>query len=190
MKGDDLIKRKDMKRSDWRRILQREYHCGNCSYQGKHGVASILLLQKVSEPLTVHYAHGDVTIVNEGDTWLQIAFQDAYYWVTAMFDRDEKLLQIYFDMTNGNCLDCRENPTFEDLYLDVVMEPDGTLHVLDRDELDEALEAGEISTEQHQRAIEECEKLCANLSANWRTFAEFCHSEMIKLKRMNHIGQD
>jgi len=179
-----------MRRSDWRRILQREYRWGECSYQGMQGIASILLLQKVREPLTIHYEHGDVTIVNEGDTWLQIAFRDAYYWITAMFDPNNDLLQIYFDITNGNCLDNEENPTFEDLYLDIVMEADGTLHVLDRDELDEAFETGEISTQQHQKALDECDKLCAMLSSNWVDFAGFCRAQMIKLKGMNRDGQD
>ncbi len=186
----NALKHKDMRRTDWRRILEREYRYGKCSYQGMQGIASILLLQKVAEPLTIHYEHGDVTIVNEGDTWLQIAFQDAYYWVTAMFDRNNNLLQIYFDITNGNSLENKDNPTFEDLYLDIVMEADGTLHVLDRDELDEALEAGEISAEQHQKALDECDKLYAMLSVKWSEFAGFCRSQMMKLKGMNSDGQD
>lgn len=183
------LKRKDMKRSDWRRILCREYCYDECSYQDKTGIASILLLKKVTEPLTIHYEHGDVTIVNEGDTWLQIAFRDAYYWVTAMFDQNNELLQIYFDITNGNCLDNEENPTFDDLYLDIMMEPDGTLHLLDRDELDEALEAGEITTAQHQKALDECDKLYAMLSSDWQDFAGFCYSQMLKLKEIKCDGQ-
>lgn len=177
-----MLKRKDMRRTDWRRILQREYRFAECSYQGKRGISSILLLQKVTEPLTIHYEHGDVTIVNEGDTWLQIAFQDSFYWVTAMFDRNNDLLQIYFDITNGNRLEPQDNPTFDDLYLDIVMEPDGTLHVLDRDELDGALMAGEITPELHQKAIHECDRLYAFLDKHWQEFAAFCCEQMMKLK--------
>lgn len=177
-----------MRRSDWRRIVDREYRWADCSYQDMEGIASVLLLRKITEPLTIHYEHGDVTIVNEGDTWVQIAFKDAYFWVTAMFDKHNELLQIYFDITAGNCLEPADNPTFEDLYLDIVLEPDGTLHVLDRDELDEALAAGEITPDQHQRAVDECNKLHAFLMRHWVEFAAFCREQMMKLKGMKHDG--
>ena len=148
------------------------------------GIASVLMLEKIAEPLTIHYEHGDVTIANEGDTWLQIAFRDAYFWVTAMFDKDNNLIQIYFDITNGNCLEPADNPTFEDLYLDLVLEANGTQHVLDRDELDEALKTGEITFEQHQKAVEECHRLHAFLKQHWIEFADFCHEQMLDLKQM------
>lgn len=182
-----MLKKKDMRRSDWQRILKKEYRCGKCAYRGKRGIASILLLHEVSEPLTIHYDHGDVTIVNQGDTWLQIAFQDAYFWVTAMFDRNDQLLQIYFDITNSNCLTDEDNPMFEDLYLDIVMEPDGTLHVLDQDELDEALKNGEISADQYRKAQDECVSLYQFLREDWKAFAAFCQDEMMKLKNENRV---
>lgn len=174
-----------MRRSDWRRILEREYRWTECDYHGMQGIVSVLMLKKITEPLTIHYEHGDVTIVNEGDTWLQIAFRDAYFWITAMFDKNNDLLQIYFDITNGNCLESADNPTFEDLYLDIVLEPDGALHVLDRDELDEALEARDITPQQHRKAIEECDRLYAFLGQYWVEFAAFCREQMMKLKGMN-----
>ncbi len=177
-----MLKRKDMKRSDWHRILRREYRCGPCQFQGMNGISSVLLLQEITEPMTVHYEHGDVTIVQKGDTWLQLAFPDTYFWTTAMFDEQNRLLQIYFDITDGCCFEDASNPTFEDLYLDIVMEVDGTLHVLDRDELDEALEAGEITHAQHERAVREGERLYQYLSAHGQAFADFCHQQMMKLK--------
>ena len=178
MKGASGIKRKDMRRTDWHRILQRKYTCAECSYQGMQGIASVLLLQKVTQPLIIE----GVTLAKEGDTWLQLAFRDAYFWVTAMFDEHNDLLQIYFDITNGNCLEDPENPCFDDLYLDIVMEPDGVLHVLDQDELDDALNTGEITPRQHQKAMEECERLHRFLLQNGKDFSAFCYQQMMRLK--------
>jgi len=178
-----MLKRKDMKRSEWRRILQKEYQYAECSFEGKRGIASILVLQRVTEPLTVCYDHGHVTIANEGDTWLQLAFENSCYWVTAMYNSKNELIQIYFDITNGNCLEPEDNPAFEDLYLDLVLEADGTLHVLDRDELDDALKRDVISQEQHCSAVDTCEWLYSYLRENWMDFTRFCRLQMLELKQ-------
>ena len=182
------MKQKDMRRSEWRRILERKYHCAPFSHQDKQGIASVLTIQKVSEPLVIHYEHGDVTIACEGDIWLQLALQDSYLWVTAMFDAEHRLQQIYFDITNGNCFEDPTNPTFEDLYLDLVLEADGTIHVLDRDELDEALRIGEITTVTYQRAVDEGEKLYRYLQNHWQAFVAFCFEKMMELKGMQANG--
>lgn len=178
-----MLKRKDMRRTDWHRILRREYRYAPCSFQRMQGIASLLSLHEVSQPLTIHYEHGDVTIAEAGHQWLQLAFRDAFFWVTAMFDHDHKLLQIYFDITNGNCLGDETNPTFEDLYLDIVMEADGTLHMLDRDELDEALETGEITQEQHALAVSEGEKLYYYLTEHREELVDFCYSQIMMFEK-------
>lgn len=185
MKEVKGIKRKDMQRSDWHRILEREYRWKECSYHGKRGIASVLMLKQITEPLTIRYEHGDVTIVNKGDTWVQIALEDTFFWATAMFDQNDRLLQIYFDITSGNCLEKAENPTFEDLYLDIVLEPDGTLHILDRDELDDALKTEKITLEQYQMALAEGERLYTFLKDHWSAFADFCREQMLLLKGNN-----
>ena len=172
------MQRKDMRRTDWKRILKRDDVAECCTYQGIEGIASLILIQ----PLTVRNGDHDVTIVDKGISWLQIALRNQYVWITAMFDPQDRLLQIYFDITNGNCLEPMENPTFEDLYLDIVMEPDGSLYVLDRDELDAALQSGDITVKQHQKAIEEGDRLYAYLEEHGLEVAAFCCEQMIKLK--------
>ena len=170
-----------MRRTEWSRILEKEYVWDFCEWLGQSGIASALVIRKVTEPVTLQYEHGQVTIANEGDIWLQLALENDCIWTTAMFDRDHRLIQIYFDITNGNQLLPAENPTFEDLYLDVVMENEGTLHVLDHDELDRALEIGMVTQEMHFRACEACDKLCHYLSLNWQTFVSFCLNELERL---------
>ncbi|MBR6571312.1 MAG: DUF402 domain-containing protein [Clostridia bacterium] len=174
-----------MRRSDWHRVLEKEYRFCEFSWEGKRGIASTLLIKKVSQPLTIHYEHGDVTIANVGNTWLQLALENSRIWVTAMYNNRNELLQIYFDITNGNRIETSDNPTFEDLYLDVVLEADGTLHVLDRDELDEALEQGQISQEIHRQAVETCDDLYHYLTKRWQEFADFCMRQLLRLQSMN-----
>ena len=51
------MKRKHMKREEWHRILQKEYRCVPCEFEGIEGMVSILVLKEVTAPLYV--ADGD-----------------------------------------------------------------------------------------------------------------------------------
>ena len=149
----------------------------------------MLWIHEVAQPLTVRNGDHDVTIADKGMTWLQIAMPDQHVWVTAMFDDQGHVLQIYFDITNGNCLEPADNPTFEDMYLDIVMEPDGALYVLDRDELDEALKAKQITEKQHARTVEEGERLYRWLEEHGQAFILFCCEQRMKLKELRENGK-
>ena len=177
-----MRKIKDMQRKEWTRITKRQYKWIEMFSLGKRYIASTIEIEEVTSPLTLHYESGDLTIANRGDTWLQMAEENGYIWMTAMFDKQDALTQVYFDMTNGNDLMESSDPTFEDMYLDVVAEKDGTLHILDRDELDEAYHNGDITREEYQRSISECERLCAYLRENWCEFALFCRQQMLRIR--------
>lgn len=184
-----MEKRRDMRRTDWKRILKRDYVFHPCAFEGIEGIASLIRIHDITQPLTVRNGDHDVTIVDRGLSWLQIALRGQYVWATAMFDRQGQLLQIYFDITDGNCLEPQENPTFVDLYLDVVMEPDGSLYLMDRNELDEAFETGKITKEQYERTIRVGEELYRWLSEHGQVFADFCREQMISLKGMHENGK-
>ena len=165
---------KDMRRSDWSRILSRRYVSRPCRFRGREGRAGLLVIDEITEPLTVRDAGEELNIVERGYAWVQIALKDQPFWLTAMFDERGELLQIYFDITGGNRFDDPENPTFEDMYLDIVVNSRGELYVLDRDELDAALTAGVITQAQHDRAERACQTLYQYLTKN-RPAAERLH---------------
>ena len=62
-------------------------------------------------------------------------------------------------------LDQRNVPYFEDLYLDVVVSPDGAFEVLDADELEEALNSGAISQAQFDLAWHETNRVVGLLES-------------------------
>lgn len=151
---------RDMRRSDWRRILARDYAFRLCESGGCREAESLLTIRQISAPLVVQNSAGSVKVVERGYRWVQIAREGAFVWLTAMFDDQGKLLQMYFDITAGNRFDAPDNPTFRDMYLDVVMTPAGELQVLDQDELDEALAQGVITAAEHEHAGVVCRGLC------------------------------
>ena len=166
---------RDMRRSDWHRILEREYTVSPCSFFDMEGVVSLLQIKKVTEPLLVPGENGEkVLIADEGYFWLQVAFKEQYFWATVMYDDKGSFMQGYFDITGGNSFEDMENPTFRDMYLDLVLLDGGRILVLDRDELDEALEQREITEDEYQQTVKEGEKLYRFLQENGDEFLQFC----------------
>lgn len=174
---------RDMRRSDWHRILERRYTASPCIFQNMEGVISLLEIQKVTNPLKVHYETGDVLIADVGYSWLQVAFKNQYFWATMMYDEKGEFMQGYFDITGGNTFEDMENPKFQDMYLDLVLLKDGGIQVLDREELNEALEQKEITAEQYQQTVMAGEKLYCFLQENQEEFLQFCKEWREKLQQ-------
>lgn len=168
------MRKKDMRRSGWSSILRREYVSRDCEICGIRGKESLLVMREVAEPLVVSDAGEDARIVEKDYAWVQIALEGQPFWLTAMYDDQGRLLQTYFDITGGNRFDDPENPTFVDMYLDVVVNSKGELYVLDREELDNALTEGTVTAEEWNRADGACTYLCAYLAGKWEAVTALC----------------
>lgn len=155
---------KTMRRDEWSRVLEKKVIIKEFAYGNFEGKISLLKILKVSEPLWVGYGTKSVKIADENHSWVQIALENGFFWITAMFDENDKPFEIYIDMTDGNHTQV-ENPYFEDMYLDYVISDDMVLE-LDRDELEDALQCGKISWDQYERTLSEGEKLFEYLKEN------------------------
>lgn len=144
---------RDMKRSDWTRILQKEQIIEDFSCEGKEGKISLLKILKCTEAMSKCINAENVTLVDENYYWLQLAFNYDHSWYTAMFDDEGSFLQLYIDITGGNDTD-RDNPVFRDMYLDYVYFRKD-LYELDRDELEEAFRTNRISRQEYADSIGE-----------------------------------
>ena len=143
--------RKDMLRSDWSRIREKRQCIRDFSWQGRRGKISLLEILEIGEPLVRQYEGRDVVLAHRGYFWLQLGFHGDTAWYTVMFDPRGELVQIYVDVTAGN--DCqREDPVFDDLYLDFVVHGE-RVYELDRDELEAAYASGEISRALYDTAL-------------------------------------
>lgn len=174
---------KDMKRSNWPRVLKKDYIARDMQFDDLRGQISLSILRELTGPLTVSYPFGDVRIADTDYSWLQIALEDQYVWVTAMYDSRDRMVNLYFDITAGNRFDDPENPCFEDMYLDIAIAGEN-MAVLDQDELDEALEKGDISQAEHEHAEKICTELFAYLRENKTNVIEWCDRSFEEMKRL------
>lgn len=172
---------KDMKRTNWPRVLRKDYIAKDFEMDGHQGQMSLSILRELTAPLTIHYDFGDVLIADTDYSWLQIALIDEFFWLTAMYDNNGQLIELYFDITGGNRFDDPENPCFEDMYLDIAITGD-TMEILDQDELDEALQNSDITQTEYDHAEKVCRELFAYLRENKAKVIDWCANAYRTLK--------
>ncbi len=100
-----------------------------------------------------------------------VAMDDGYYVMEVipkeghiamrLFLNDKKEpVEYYFDIIKRTGVDpTTKTPYFDDLYLDITYLPDGETHVIDKEELEEALANQSITEEDYQLVLKEKNKL-------------------------------
>ena len=147
------IKRTHIRREPWPRVIKRTQVF--CETDGGAGAASLLRFDKLTEPLMKDYGDGNIIpIVYEGGCWLQYCKNGDDYFYTSVFDETGMFRQVYIDVTAGNVCNAADDAYFDDLFLDMVYTADEKIYILDRDELDEAVNDKTIDESVRSRVIE------------------------------------
>lgn len=108
--------------------IDEDYFCGYvCNIK----------IKNVSVPLIVYNGISDVCIKDEGYEWFEVYPDGANYAITIMFDNHHNLIEWYFDIAKKTGLQ-NGIPYEDDLYLDMIILPDGKEVILDEDELHSA----------------------------------------------------
>lgn len=102
---------------------------------------------------------GKVAICGKGMTWMQLIPDGRKHVLTVMYLPDDIMSICYIDMIESIEYDPDGVAVFIDEYLDVDFTPQGDVSIYDRDELDAAYEAGELSDSQYNAALNECDRV-------------------------------
>ena len=173
---------KTLDRSDWTRITKRKDAFSRIDRPEFSGEAYLIRIDELTAPLRKTYDDGSsVTIVDEGYHWLQLAPETGRWWLTVMFAPDLSVVQYYFDITAGSNLLGAADSFFTDLFLDVVMMPDGRIIVLDEDELEQALEEHIIDRVTYNTAKRDAEALIYALDGNAPALEKLCREVLLML---------
>ena len=167
-------------RSDWKRVIQREYAQSYLGTKDFTGYITLLNLLQVTEPLWVQYGEKRICIVDNNYMWLQHFPLEKNYAVTTMFDAKGEIVQWYIDI----CYEVGwENsiPWMDDLILDIVVLPTGEVFQLDEEELEEALENGSINQEMYDLARNEAARITTCIKENQFKLLDFSkiHREVL-----------
>ena len=99
-----------------------------------------------------------------------------------MFDENDNIIQYYYDITFGNYIENDGTSWFFDLYLDVVMQPDGRILLLDEDELLEAFKNNIVNRHQYDLAHHTANSLINEIKGQEKRLSEFCMKYYMELR--------
>ena len=105
------------------------------------------------------------SIMDNNYKWLEFYDYSSKIKLTAIYDENSEIVEWYFDIAREIGKD-NEIPYEDDLYLDVVVTPNGDIMLLDEDELKEAYNKREMTREEFENAYKEVEQLMDKLKNN------------------------
>ena len=153
------MKKSRLSYDEWRCIISKDIHGKRVSSELLNGYIGLIEIREVSNAQIWKVYGEDIVVCDKGRKWLSILPQDDWHCITAMMDEEGAILVWYIDMIADQGIDADGIPYFDDLYLDLVVYPDGTIMVDDIDELEEALSKKDISQEQFDLAIAATQRL-------------------------------
>ena len=176
------MKRSRLSYDEWKCIVAKKLKGKQVDTEFFKGYIGLLEIEKVSEKQVWRFNGEDIVVCDEGLKWLSILPQDDFYCITAMMNTNDDILVWYIDMIAGQGKDVDGVAYIDDLYLDLVVYPDGTVLEDDMDELEEALRNGDISQDLFDLAIETCGRLKSGLLSDIGEFKGFTEAtlEMIQ----------
>lgn len=167
------MKRSKLSYDEWKCIKSKKLSGKRVDTDSFQGYIGLIEIQEVSEKQIWKFNDEDIIVCDKGLKWLSILPQNDFYCITAMMNEKCEILLWYIDMIATQGMDADGIPYFHDLYLDLVVYPDGTVMVDDMDELEEALLSKDITQEQFDLAISTSKKLKEGLLSDMKTFTEF-----------------
>ena len=167
------MKRSRLSYDEWKCIISKDMHGKQIDSELLEGYIGLIDIKEVSKVQIWKFNGEDIVVCDKGRKWLSILPRNDWYCITAMMDEEEKILLWYIDMIAGQGIDIDGVPYFDDLYLDLVVYPDGIIVVDDMDELEDALSKKDITQEQFNLAIETSQRLQQGILRDISSFIEY-----------------
>lgn len=117
------------------------------------------------EPLIKSYDHNEICLVNEGYFWMQHFPSETNYCVTTIFNENKEIVQWYFDISKSIGISDQGIPYWDDLYLDIVVLPNGDIFIRDEDELEDALNRNLIEEDDYYLAKNVVDELIREITS-------------------------
>lgn len=151
-----------------------------------NGYIGLISIEEVDKPQIWKFNGEEIVVCNKGLKWLTILPKNEYYCITAMMDEHYKIILWYIDMIASQGIE-DGIPYFYDLYLDLVVYPNGDIVEDDMDELKQALSDKDINEKLYQLAFETSYKLKRGLLSDVSRFKEFTYDcyEMLNNESKN-----
>ena len=148
-----------------------------------HGIACLIRLTDGENNYWATPKAGRIQVTGAGMTWLELIPDNTHRVITVKYFSDDthdpertsypaeffgkyRPSIWYVDITDGITYDDYGIAVYIDKYLDVIFTPEGDVKIDDRDELDAAYKKGELSQEQYNDALTECDAIMKDLCSD------------------------
>lgn len=165
------VKVKYIDKRHWRRIIDREYIEVKVNNNKYKGIIGLVTMKKVREPLEVNVVGQNIIVADDNYQWLQILPEKKRYSITVMLDDKGNPLEYYFDINIKNVTQKGHARTI-DLCLDVLVLPNGEYELVDEDDLQRALDQGQITKKQYHEAYVIAHQLMIKIDTDFQTMQE------------------
>ena len=145
------MKRKYADYPGWERVLEKEYKNKYFNNDDFKGNVSLLTAVKVKEKLVV--GDDNIVILDDGFKWLEMYPENnKNIAISICINAKNEIMEWYFDIAKDSSVTEEGVPYIDDLYLDVILSPDGEIRIIDQDELQDALDNKDITKEDFELA--------------------------------------
>lgn len=174
------VKVKYIDKRHWRRIIDREYTEVKVNNNKYKGIIGLVTMKKVREPLEVSVVGQNIVVADDNYQWLQILPEKKRYSITVMLDDKGNPLEYYFDINIKNITQ-KGNARTIDLCLDVLVLPNGEYELVDEDDLQRALDQGQITRKQYHEAYVIAHQLMIKIDEDFKTMQDkimYCYHKI------------
>ena len=153
-----------------------QYHIIKKKLEEQNSYIVLKKIIKIDEPFVKK-----MTLIDDGYYIMEYTPIDKLYNARAFIDKNLNTVSYYFDISLGNGED-NGRPYYDDLFLDIIYgtETDNTVKILDEDELQEALEIGQITQQDYDLAHSVCSELVDEIQENRNVFININKKQIIK----------
>ncbi len=179
------MKRKRLTREGWG-FQHFPYYQMRIDMEGFHGLACMIRMTSGHRCFWHMPRAGKVAVCGAGMTWLQLIPDGRHHVLTAKMNSWGRVNVWYADIIDRIEYDPDGVAAFVDMYLDVIFSPQGDVKVDDREELDAAHAAGELSGAQVALALAESEEILSFLCRDVKNTEAWCRRLLREVRiRMN-----
>ncbi|MFQ3710623.1 DUF402 domain-containing protein [Staphylococcus equorum] len=182
------MKVKYIDKRHWRRIIDKEYTEVKVNNNKFKGIIGLVTMKKVREPLEVTVVGQNIIVADDNYQWLQILPEKKRYSITVMLDDKGNPLEYYFDINIKNVTQ-KGNARTIDLCLDVLVLPNGEYELVDEDDLQRALDQGQITKKQYHEAYIIAHQLMIKIEADFSTMKDkimYCYYKIKQKSKNQH----
>lgn len=132
---------------------------------------------KISKPTILE---NGMCIKDNNYKWLIFYNYSSKICLTTIYNNKGEIVEWYFDIARSIGKE-KGMPYQDDLYLDVVLRPNGEIILLDEDELKEAFERNEMTKEEYEEAYKIANNLIEKINGKENKIKEFTNKYLNKI---------